>query len=61
MALHLNKYESPSSKNTLCQVWLKSAKCSSGEEDENVKSLRKLQAIREAESSSELKTRLKPF
>ena len=23
MALHLNKFESPSSKNTLCQVWLK--------------------------------------
>ena len=38
MALHLNKLESPSPKNALCQVWLKLAS-GSGEEDENVKSL----------------------
>ena len=38
MALHLNKIESPSPKDALCQVWLKLA---SGfeEKDENVKSL----------------------
>ena len=26
-ALHLNKFESPSSKNALCQVWLKLVQC----------------------------------
>ena len=35
----MNKLESPSPKDALCQVWLKLA-CSAGEEDENVKSLR---------------------
>ena len=37
MALHLNKLESPSPKNALCQVWLKLA--SGSGEEENVKSL----------------------
>ena len=37
VALHLNKLESPSPRDTLCQVWLKLAQWS-GEEDENVKS-----------------------
>jgi hypothetical protein len=36
--LHLNKLESPSPKNDLCQVWLKLT-MRSGEEVENVKSL----------------------
>ena len=39
-ALHLNKLESPSPKEALCQVWLK------GEGDENVKSLRQRQQQR---------------
>ena len=38
VALHLNKLESPSPKDTLCQVWL-NWPSGSGEEDENVKSL----------------------
>ena len=37
-ALRLNKLESPSPRNTLCQVWLKLAQ-SFREEDEKVKSL----------------------
>ena len=53
--LHLNKFASPSSKNTLCQVWLKLAKCSSEEEEENMKSLRKPQAIRKAHLSFQFK------
>ena len=39
---HLNKFESPSPKDALCQVWLELAQ-SSGEEDENVKSLQQRQ------------------
>ena len=39
MALYLNKLEFPLPKDALCQVWLKLAR-GSGEEDENVKSLR---------------------
>ena len=37
-ALHLNKLESPSPKEALCQVWLKSAQWF-WDEDENLKSL----------------------
>ena len=37
-ALHLNKLESPSPKDALCQVWLNSPS-GSGVEDEIVKSL----------------------
>ena len=39
---HLNKFESPSPKDAFCQVWLELAQ-SSGEEDENVKSLQQRQ------------------
>ena len=47
-APHLNKLESPSPKDALCQVWLKLVvkKIGSEEEDENVKSLRQQQRRR---------------
>ena len=55
MALHLNKLESPSTKDALTLVWLKLS-CGSGEEDENVKNLRtgRLQMTGDQESSLEL-------
>ena len=62
--LHLNKLESPSPKNALCQVWLKLAS-GSWEEDENVKSLqtdgrttdiRRSEKLTWAFSSGEIKT-----
>ena len=51
-ALHLNKLESPSPRNTLCQVWLKYGPSGSGEEDEKLTDRRKTddgrQVIRKA-------------
>ena len=37
--LHLNKLKSPSSNDTLCQVWLKLALSGSGEEDFKISSM----------------------